>query len=875
MSKYLCYIFLAFSFQVFSQKVNIKGFIYNSKKTPLEGAIVLIRNSSTKSILQYTVTNDKGFFDIFIDIEKSSFIIEITHINYQKLTQSISELDRILEFTLQESVNNLKEIIIKSPLLKRRDTLKYLLSKYSKDQNLSLSKVLSRIPGIEVLENGQIQYYGKPIQKYYIEGLDLLEGKYNLANKGLAVKDVEEVQVLENHQPIRILDTIKFSDLASLNIKLKNKDILIGNSEIGLGYKPFLKFMKTLPMYFSKKHQFIGTLINNNVGIDSRKELKVLTLDNFEDYKRESTTNWVSLAPTGFPNLPQKYWLDNSTTVTSLNFLTKLNSKSNLSIKILPTFIDNKQNLNVVRKTKFFGLNNTVNLSEVTENEFLTKEVSTKIVLVQNNKNSYLKNTLDFSLEKTSEYGGINNQSFTQNISRPKEYIKNKFKTFFPVNKTIYTFSSNFFLSKNSNSLVVSPGLFSDLLNNGESYEKINQKVNNSNLFIEKSLGFIKRFKGITFENEISIIFDKQNLNSEIYVNDNNISNNSEFLNDILLTDHTIKYVSKIQYNYKGYRIDAELPIRYSSINLMNNSLNIVNNLQRAFFEPKVYVTKEFGDFFELSLNVSQRYSFGRLNRFFNGYILENYRRLLSFNPIIPVNKSIKGGIYLQYKDFNNGFFIETSFNNSNIKRNIAYEYNFKDNGVLEVNSIIQNLTSSNNSFSFQLRKNIDILNISIRLSGNLSTEITPSILNSNNVSNKTTNENFTLRFEYDLYDKLTTFLKSELVNDKTRLNNINAQAQSSLNNSFGFNYTLNTYNAISITYNNFNIKRPELFINNLLNINYKKTLKNEKSYLEFSLNNVLNNKVYLQVYSNEFSQSISEYKLRPLQILLKYKFYF
>ena len=67
------------------------------------------------------------------------------------------------------------------------------------------------MPGIEVLDDGKILYQGKPINKYYIEGLDLLEGKYNLANKNLPHKEVTKVQVLENHQPIKVLDSLVYS----------------------------------------------------------------------------------------------------------------------------------------------------------------------------------------------------------------------------------------------------------------------------------------------------------------------------------------------------------------------------------------------------------------------------------------------------------------------------------------------------------------------------------------------------------------------------------------------------------------------------------------------------------------------------------------
>ena len=52
------------------------------------------------------------------------------------------------------------------------------------------------MPGTEVLFDGKILYQDKPINKYYIEGLYLLGGKYNLANSNLPHKEVIKVQVL-------------------------------------------------------------------------------------------------------------------------------------------------------------------------------------------------------------------------------------------------------------------------------------------------------------------------------------------------------------------------------------------------------------------------------------------------------------------------------------------------------------------------------------------------------------------------------------------------------------------------------------------------------------------------------------------------------
>jgi hypothetical protein len=110
-----------------------------------------------------------------------------------------------------------------------------MVNSFSKEQDRSIGDVLKRMPGIEVLPDGKILYQGKAINKYYIEGLDLLEGKYNLANDNLPYQEVSQVQILENHQPIKTLDSLQFSDRTALNIKLKTPILL----QVKLGLKWF------------------------------------------------------------------------------------------------------------------------------------------------------------------------------------------------------------------------------------------------------------------------------------------------------------------------------------------------------------------------------------------------------------------------------------------------------------------------------------------------------------------------------------------------------------------------------------------------------------------------------------------------------------
>jgi hypothetical protein len=54
------------------------------------------------------------------------------------------------------------------------------------------------MPGIEVSESGAIKFNGKAIKKFYVEDMDLLQGRYGLATNNINASDVATVQVLEH-----------------------------------------------------------------------------------------------------------------------------------------------------------------------------------------------------------------------------------------------------------------------------------------------------------------------------------------------------------------------------------------------------------------------------------------------------------------------------------------------------------------------------------------------------------------------------------------------------------------------------------------------------------------------------------------------------
>lgn len=117
-------------------------------------------------------------------------------------------------------------------------------------------------------DNGQIKYNGEPINKFYIDGSDFMDGRYGIATENIHPADVASVDVLENHQPIQVLKGLEFSQQAGLNIKLKeearHKWITLLNG--GVGVSPLLYDASLFAMRVAGKRQNMESVRVNDTG---------------------------------------------------------------------------------------------------------------------------------------------------------------------------------------------------------------------------------------------------------------------------------------------------------------------------------------------------------------------------------------------------------------------------------------------------------------------------------------------------------------------------------------------------------------------------------------------------------------------------------
>lgn len=246
----------------------------------LAGANVMACKEDGKAVA-YSITDGNGRFCLDIPKGESPIRITVSYLGFQTESIPFSQFRDGMTITLTEGTFKLREVTATSRRIKGEgDTLTYSVAGFRQKQDRSIADVLAKMPGIEVKADGKVEYQGKAISKFYIEGLDLMGSKYGVANRNISADKVLNVQVMRNHQPVNSLRGVSFSDQAALNIVLKDdaKAVWNGTADIGLGYGDELLYdSRLLGMCFRKTFQTLMMYKNNNTGKDIGAEVRDLT----------------------------------------------------------------------------------------------------------------------------------------------------------------------------------------------------------------------------------------------------------------------------------------------------------------------------------------------------------------------------------------------------------------------------------------------------------------------------------------------------------------------------------------------------------------------------------------------------------------------
>lgn len=245
---------------------------------PVEAATVLLSCGNRPDPVAYTLTGSDGMFTLPAAGPPDSLVVTVSLLGYRAQSQPAST-GRTMQFRLAMEAINLKEVEVRpGRVWGRQDTINYKVDGFLTARDRSIQDVLKKMPGIDIDENGKIAYNGKEISHLYVEGLDLTNGKYAQISRNLQAQAVDKVQVLENHQPIRVLrKKIKTEDVA-LNLQLKPdfRSRWMGSLEGSAGLSPWLRGGAADAFQIGRKSQSAYLYKGNNYGEDVAEEQALL-----------------------------------------------------------------------------------------------------------------------------------------------------------------------------------------------------------------------------------------------------------------------------------------------------------------------------------------------------------------------------------------------------------------------------------------------------------------------------------------------------------------------------------------------------------------------------------------------------------------------
>ena len=181
-------------------------------------SITLLRNGKP---LKFTRTKEDGTFVLPITEKQANDKLQATFMGYKKTKTSISSGKETV-ISMASTAFVLKEVQVKGSRITGRDTISFDLTRFANERDNSLKDVLKKLPGVDIEKNGRINYNGKPINRFTVEGLDLTGGKYNQLEENIKAKDVKKAEVIEHDQPIKALQNKTFTDNVAMNIALKD-----------------------------------------------------------------------------------------------------------------------------------------------------------------------------------------------------------------------------------------------------------------------------------------------------------------------------------------------------------------------------------------------------------------------------------------------------------------------------------------------------------------------------------------------------------------------------------------------------------------------------------------------------------------------------
>lgn len=250
---------------------SVKGKVTDTTSgKPLMDATVSILQPKDSSVISFSLTNAQGLFEIR-NLVAGSYHLIVSHQGYTEIKKPITlagkqQLD-LGDLTPAKDVQLLGEVIVtsESPIVIKKDTIQFNASAFKTKPNATVEDLLKKLPGVEVDKAGTVKAQGEQVQKIYVDGKEFFGNDPKIATKNLTAEMVESVQVFNDmSEQAKFTKIDDGSRTKTINIKLKKdrKTGYFGRAIAGYGDEG--KYKGNLGLNKFSESERISLVFNSN-----------------------------------------------------------------------------------------------------------------------------------------------------------------------------------------------------------------------------------------------------------------------------------------------------------------------------------------------------------------------------------------------------------------------------------------------------------------------------------------------------------------------------------------------------------------------------------------------------------------------------------
>ena len=838
---------------------SIRGVVRNASGKGVPDVNVFVSQVEQKySVFASCLTDSYGRYSLSFISYADSVCGNLSSLGIIPESAVIENRSQERDFIVEEMVQEIEQVVVRAPkVYSKGDTIGYYVAAFQSRNDVTIGQVLRRLPGISVSDAGQISYKGQPIKNFYIEGLDLMKGRYGIATNNIDPNNISTIEVLESHQDIKALKDLKPEERASINLKLKSgvKGVfnLIGTA--GGGYENRLLWDNELiATYFQRNSQLLATYKGNNSGSDLETELR--SFDDY-DYSRTSTISDIAMPAT--PGINKRYYYFNQSHSTTYNQVFRVGKNGELGINA--AYLNDRDERSNQSVTTTLLPDGSKNVVDERFNGMLHRNIANgNITYMQNTEKKYIKEQLKFDWLSTDGSSKIfTGEDIVQENSIENYRLHNLFHlTSRTGSDKGVEFLSKINLEKRPHSLSVNPNLFPDIIMS----EQMFQSAERRNISTENRLDFLSAIVWGNLQIHPTIFFD--------YTHNGLTSSLNKYHNDLRLTSINTGIGVIANYRIKRFYADLYVTGNYRYFNLNNKDTDIETDKHRFVVEPHLTLKYDIDGTNELRFNASLSHSNPAIENLYDSYILTSYRQLSVYENNELYQSQVQNyTLSYDYKNIVSMLFFGVDAGWTHNRPDVLYGSYY--DGISERITCVKTHETMD-VFSVKLRasKGFDWKRLKIGAECGYSYYDSPILLqneiiryNGNSLSAKldiTLTPFQWLSFSYDgSYYQSQTKMKNGWDMPLLRTISNNASLE------FYLPYDITLGASALHYYNNLNNDDASFLLGEA---NIKYTYK--RWSITLSCDNIFNKKSYVYSTSNGLTENTSIYHIRPRSILLK-----